>query len=190
MAGLNPFENHVVGISITGAQLSKWLEHSALAFNMLTPTKPNQFLANPDIPAFQFDTIFGQNYLIDPTQEPYARISAMNYAGAPVLENQQFILATNQFRASGGGGYAPTRKKRIVTTLDTSIEVSMIEVLQSGTPAPWGDSAPWSFAPPVPTQALIYTHPDAMEQIADIRHLRPTLQGSTPDGFIRISLTL
>ncbi len=190
MAGLNPFENQVVGISVTGAQLHEWLEHSASLFNTLLPTKPNQFLANPDIPAFQFDTIFGLNYLIDPTQKPYARISALTYAGAPVRDDQQFILATNQFRASGGGGYLPTPKDRIVATLDTSIEATMTEILQSGTPAPWGNTAPWAFAPPTPTQALIYTHPDAMEQIADIRHLKPTLQGSTPDGFIRISLTL
>ena len=142
MAGLNPFENHVVGLSITGAQLRRWLEHSALIFNTLTPAKPSQFLASPDIPALQFDTIFGLNYLIDPTQKPYARISALDYEGTPVLDDQQFILATNQFRASGGGGYLPTPNERIITTLDTPIERSMIEALQSGTSTPWSDSVP------------------------------------------------
>jgi 2',3'-cyclic-nucleotide 2'-phosphodiesterase/3'-nucleotidase len=190
LAGLNPFTNQAMGIRIGAAELRQWLEHAALLFNALDPRRPDQMLVNPDIPAFHFDTIFGLQYTIDPGAPPGARIADLTYQGAPLFEGQQFILATNHFRVSGGGGYRPTPTDRIVVTETASVEEGMLDTLRSSSQPPWGEAPPWRFSPSQPLQASILTHPDAMTCISDISHLRPVLKGTTPDGFIRLSVTL
>lgn len=190
IAGLDPFANQSVGIRITGSQLRDWLEHAALLFNRLDAAHPDQLLGNPDIPAFQFDTIFGLNYRIDPSAVPYARISDIRYCGTPVDAQQAFILATNQFRAAGGGGYAPTPAGRIVLRTTASPQENMIEILTSGCPAPWQDTPPWRFAPLDGVRAIIRTHPDAAKVLNDIAHLSPRIIGTTPQGFIRLQVKL
>lgn len=190
IAGLNPFANQTVGIHTTGALLHQWLEHSALLFNTLRATQSEQLLANPDIPAFQFDTIFGLNYRIDPSAPGLSRISDIRYDGHPVTAKQEFILASNQFRASGGGGYAPTPPDRIVLRNTAPLHFRMIETLRAGGPPPWPDRAPWRFADLGGMTANILTHPDALGCIQDIAHLAPQPQGTTPRGFIRLSITL
>jgi 2',3'-cyclic-nucleotide 2'-phosphodiesterase/3'-nucleotidase len=190
IAGLNPFANYAVGIAITGAGLRSWLEHAALLFNTLTHSAPEQMLTNPNVPAFQFDTIFGLHYKIDPTAQPCARILDLQYNGARLRDTDPFILATNQFRASGGGGYLPTPESRIVTRSNLPVERRMMDMISQPPQAQWSDSAPWSFAPDLAVKAIIDTHPDAMERLKDIRHLRPRLKGSTSEGFIRLSITL
>lgn len=190
LAGLNPFVNHAVGIAITGAGLRTWLEHSALLFNKLCQSAPEQMLVNPDIPAFQFDTIFGLNYCIDPCAPPLGRIHDLTYCGAPVPDDKEFILATNQFRVSGGSGYAKTPAAQIITSPASPVQMTMAEVLKASGPMPWDDTPPWRFAANRDVQAMILTHPDALECIQDISHLRPILKGTTPDGFIRLSVSL
>ena len=188
--GLNPFANQTVGIHITGALLHHWLEHSALLFNTLDAAKPDQLLANPDIPAFQFDTIFGLNYQIDPSAPRLSRISDIRYDGRPVTADQEFILASNQFRASGGGGYAPTPPERIILRNTAPLHARMIETLCPGSLLPWPDHAPWRFADLDGMAATILTHPDALGCVQDIAHLAPQPLGTTPCGFIRLSITL
>jgi len=188
--GLNPFANQTVGIHITGALLHQWLEHSASLFNTLDPAKPDQLLANPDIPAFQFDTIFGLNYQIDPSAPRLSRISDVRYDGHPVTANQEFILASNQFRASGGGGYAATPPERIISRNTAPLHDRMIETLCTASPPPWPDHAPWRFADLGGVAATILTHPNAMGCIQDIAHLAPQSLGKTPCGFIRLLITL
>ena len=82
-----------------------WLEHAALLFNALRPNAPSQMLVDNDVPAFQFDTIFGLHYQIDPSAPPLKRISQLEFNGSPLRLDQEFILASNMFRASGGGGF-------------------------------------------------------------------------------------
>jgi len=190
IAGLNPFTNRAMGILIDGAGLKRWLDHAALLFNTLDPTLPDQTLVNPDIPAYQFDTIFGLKYTIDPGAPQGARIGDLTYAGAPLIPDQKFILATNHFRVSGGGRYDATPQERIVVHETASVETGMLETLHAATPPPWGDAPPWRFAPSNPVLATILTHPDALGCISDISYLNPILKGSTPDGFIRLSVTL
>lgn len=70
IAGLNPFANQTVGIHITGTHLHNWLEHAALLFATLSNQENAQMLVDSNVPAFQFDTIFGLSYTIDPSAPP------------------------------------------------------------------------------------------------------------------------
>ena len=190
IAGLNPFANQTVGILITGDQLHNWLEHSALLFTTLSKQTNPQMLIDTNVPAFQFDTIFGLQYVIDPSAPPYQRISQLEHNGETITADQTFILATSQFRASGGGGYLETPHTDILCRIGTSLQDVMISILNRATVAPWPKTPPWRFASLDGIKAIILTHPNALECIGDIAHLHPTLDASTPDGFIRLSITL
>jgi 2',3'-cyclic-nucleotide 2'-phosphodiesterase/3'-nucleotidase len=190
IAGLNPFANQTVGIIITGKALRDWLEHAALLFNRLSPQSPEQMLINPDVPAFHFDTIYGLHYRIDPAAPPSERVIDLRYAGAPVDPDQRFILATNQFRSAGGGGYVPAASDHIIVRGDTPLHTGMIDVLRRAAPSPWRDQTPWQFAGDGSLRAIILTHPDAITRTAAIAHLKPKLRGTTAEGFIRLSVTL
>ena len=190
IAGLNPFSNQTLGVRITGTKLRAWLEHSALIFNQLNQSAPRQMLTNADIPAFQFDTIYGLTYQIDPTAEPYQRIIALRHDDRPVAPEQEFILATSHFRASGGGGYAASPAHNVVARYEPALNDSMQETIVSKRPCPWGPNPPWRFAPNLEVSASFFSHPDALECLDDIAHLHPKLAGETSDGFIKLAITL
>ena len=190
IAGLNPFANQTVGVHITGTSLYNWLEHAALLFTTLSNQENAQMLVDSNVPAFQFDTIFGLSYTIDPSAPPYQRISGLEHNGAAVKADQAFILATTQFRATGGGGYSATPLSQIACRISTPLQDTMIDVLNEQNRQPWRTHAPWRFAALNGVKATILTHPNALACISDIEHLLPKLEASTPEGFIRLSITL
>lgn len=190
IAGLNPFANQTLGVQMTGADLRNWLEHSATIFNTLDQSSARRSLVNDDVPAYQFDTIFGLNYVIDPSAPHFNRITDLHYAGVPLRPNDRFILATNQFRVAGGGGYAQVSPDRIVAHGAKPLDQSMIDTLNATEASPWGDTLPWRFAALGGQKALILTHPEALTYLNHISSLKPQLTGTTSDGFISLSITL
>ncbi|MEQ6201994.1 5'-nucleotidase C-terminal domain-containing protein [Sulfitobacter sp. HNIBRBA2951] len=190
IAGLNPFANQTVGIRTTGTEMRNWLEHSALIFSQLTAKNKRQTLTNPDVPAFQFDTIFGLTYLIDPTAPAGHRIRNFRHEGTPVEPDQEFILATSYFRARGGGGYSAAATDKIVIGFEQPLNDSMINLLTSNAPVLKEYTPPWRFAPHLGVEATFLSHPQAVACLEDIAHLHPTPLGETSDGFIQIGITL
>ncbi|UWR26794.1 5'-nucleotidase C-terminal domain-containing protein [Sulfitobacter sp. S223] len=190
IAGMNHFANQTVAIRITGAELKNWLEHSVLFFNALQPNQPMQMLINPEIPGFQFDTIFGLHIRIDPTAPKHTRITEMNFDDVPVEPQQEFILATNQFRVAGGGGYPLTNPDRIVAASDRALQDAIIGVLRSSAPHPYAGQPPWRFAPQNGVETSFLTHPDAQNYLEEIADLKPQVLGTTPQGFLSLSITL
>jgi len=190
IAALNPFANQTIGITISGQALRDWLEHAALLFNHLSPDSPEQMLIDPEVPAFHFDTIYGVHYRINPAAPAFSRITELRHAGAPVTPDQMFILATNQFRAAGGGGYASIPHERIAVRVQTPLQAVLIDTLRAAAPSPWPGQVPWRFAGHGALRATVLTHPEAMRDTAAIAHLHPERIGETDGGFIRLLVTL
>jgi 2',3'-cyclic-nucleotide 2'-phosphodiesterase / 3'-nucleotidase / 5'-nucleotidase len=106
-ADLYLFNNTLKAIKLDGAKVKAWLEQSASQFKTITPnTEGNQELLDYDFRPYNYDVIDGIKYEIDVTKPVGQRI--INFTmmdGTPVADDQEFIVATNNYRATGGGGF-------------------------------------------------------------------------------------
>ncbi|MDE3033067.1 MAG: bifunctional metallophosphatase/5'-nucleotidase [Acidobacteriota bacterium] len=98
---LEPYENRVAMIRITGAQLKLYLEHAARAYHF--SWQPDLF--NPKVPFFDIDTVAGVDYALDLGKPVGHRVVGLAYQGKPVRPEDSFTLALSTYRLRGGGGY-------------------------------------------------------------------------------------
>lgn len=160
VADLYIYPNTVRAVAVRGREVREWLEMSASVFNRIDPSiSTEQELLNPQYPSFNFDVIDGVDYRIDITQP--ARYSAdgglvdagsqrivdLRFDGEPIDPEQIFVVATNSYRASGGGDFPGLDGSNIIIEApDSNRDVLAAYIMNSGTIDPSADMN-WSFAP-------------------------------------------
>ena len=126
VAQLYPYENTLRSVRITGKQLRDYLEFSARYWRApASATSPLQ--ADPEIPGYSFDIVSGVDYVIDVSRPIGSRITRLDYRGSPVRETDSFTMALNNYRQTGGGGYAMLRGAPVVYEGTTEIRELLIE---------------------------------------------------------------
>ncbi|TDQ63539.1 bifunctional 2',3'-cyclic-nucleotide 2'-phosphodiesterase/3'-nucleotidase [Phaeovulum veldkampii] len=204
LADLSPFPNTIQALRLTGAELADWLERAAGLFARITPGQPDQPLILRDFPIYNFDMISDASFAIDLSQparfgpagelaEPGAhRIRDLRVLGRPLDPLAEVIIATNSYRAAGGGQFAGTGPDRIVADAGLGIEAALIAHFAATdcvtTPAQPG----WRFCPMPGTSVLFDTGPGARDHLHDVAglNLSPLALGLTAEGFLRYRLTL
>jgi len=107
-ADLYLYPNALAVVKVDGAGLKAWLEKAANRFNTIDPDQAApQELVNTGFAGYNFDTVTSPelSYEIDVTRPPGQRIRNLQLRGAPLEPGQEFLVATNNYRASGGGNF-------------------------------------------------------------------------------------
>ncbi|MEV4685280.1 bifunctional metallophosphatase/5'-nucleotidase [Streptomyces kurssanovii] len=107
-AGLYPFENTLEARLMTGAQLKEYLEFSARYYVQTpagAPVDTSKLTNANGTPDYNYDAVSGLTYEVDIAKPAGSRIVKLSFEGAPVDPAARFVLAVNNYRASGGGNF-------------------------------------------------------------------------------------
>lgn len=149
-ADLYLYPNTVYAVKVTGADIKAWLEKAANRFNRIDPALATAQELVGSFPGYNFDMFTSADiaYQIDVTQPSGSRIVDLKYLGAAIDPAAEFIVATNNYRASGGGGFPGLDgSKTIYAAPDANRDVliAYIKGLQHLTRAANGAARSWSF---------------------------------------------
>ncbi|HAV1388344.1 TPA: 2',3'-cyclic-nucleotide 2'-phosphodiesterase [Vibrio parahaemolyticus] len=163
-ADLYLYPNTLVAMKVKGKEVHEWLECSAGQFKRIdvNTTQPQSLIDWDNFRTYNFDVIDGVEYQIDITQPPKydasckvinpdsQRIVNLTFNGKPVDPKQDFIIATNNYRAysntfSGTGPDfiafdSPDENRSVVAAYISRVSEEKGEV------TPSADNN-WSFAP-------------------------------------------
>ncbi len=107
-ADLYLYPNTVYAVKVNGADIKNWLESAAKRFNQISTTKTAEQQLISSFPGYNFDmfTTADVQYEIDVTQPTGSRIKNLTYKGATMDPAQEFVIATNNYRATSGKSFS------------------------------------------------------------------------------------
>lgn len=193
------YPNTLQVVKLNGAEVIEWLEMSALNFNQINPkTKDIQQLLNPEFRSYNFDVIDGLTYEFDLTQparynldgEKIAdshRVINVMFEGKPIDLKQEFLVATNNYRAQGGGKFPNLDGSTVVIEApdeNRNVLASYIQDEKNINPAADDN---WKFADNLMNAYVVFTTGGkAVEYLDDNTSFEKVSDGE--DGFILMKL--
>jgi 2',3'-cyclic-nucleotide 2'-phosphodiesterase / 3'-nucleotidase len=208
VADLYIYPNTLKAMRLTGAQVREWIEMSAGQFNTIDPKgAPEQALVNNAFPSFNFDTLDGVTYEIDLTQPAKydtrgalntatavvnpSRVKNLRYNGQPIDNAAFFIVATNNYRAFGGGNFPALGADKVILDAPEENREALVEYLKDGNNATGGKINPtadnnWRILP-VPGITMTFSSSAAAQKfLPNHKNIRLLKDGA--DGFATFAL--
>ncbi|WP_026585008.1 bifunctional 2',3'-cyclic-nucleotide 2'-phosphodiesterase/3'-nucleotidase [Bacillus sp. J33] len=200
VADLYLYPNTVATVKVKGADVKEWLEMSAGQFNQINENEAGeQSLINNDFPTYNYDVIDGVTYEIDVTEpakydndgkliNPDAnRIKNLQYNGAAIDPDQEFIVVTNNYRASGN--FPGVRNNTAVEMYPDENRQAIIDFIREEQSIDPSADSNWSFAPVTEEVNVTFeSSPDAKNAIAENSGIH--FAGEANNGFGKYSLQL
>lgn len=198
VADLYLYDNTLAILKVTGADVKEWLEMSAGQFNQIdASSSTEQQLINTDFRSYNYDVIDGVTYEIDVTKpakydpngnlvnEGSSRIVNLQYNGQPIDLKQEFIVATNNYRANGT--FPGVRNASYVEVYPDENRQAIIDyIIANETIDPSADNN-WKFAAlPTTANVVFESSKKAVNSIPEgstIKYL-----GDGTDGFGKYSI--
>ncbi|OIV36286.1 bifunctional metallophosphatase/5'-nucleotidase [Mangrovactinospora gilvigrisea] len=131
--GLYPYDNTLYAKKLTGAQLKAYLEFAAKYYHQVpvgTAVDTSTLTNANSMPDFSYDMAYGVSYEIDIAAAEGSRISGLTYQGAAVADDQVFVVAVNNYRASGGSGYPFIYDAETVWSTTAEVRQMMIDYVK------------------------------------------------------------
>lgn len=200
VADLYLYPNTVSTIKIKGADVKEWLEMSAGQFNQINESvSGEQNIVNNDFPTYNYDVIDGVTYEIDVTEPAKYdkdgklinadanRIKNLEYNGEPIDLDQEFLVVTNNYRASGN--FPGVRNKSAVEMYPDENRQAIIDYIREvGTIDPSADGN-WKFSSVL--NDVNVTFDSAMEAVEAIEEgSNIEYVGPSTNGFGKYSINL
>jgi 2',3'-cyclic-nucleotide 2'-phosphodiesterase / 3'-nucleotidase len=211
VADLYIYPNTLKAVLLTGAQVRDWIEMSAGQFNTIDPKGlPEQNLLNPAFPSFNFDTIDGVTYELDVTQPPKfiasgalntasaavsaleaSRVKNLRFNGQPIDLNAKFVVATNNYRAYGGGNFPALGADKVILDAPEENREALVEYLRDGSQAAGGKVNPtadnnWRILA-VPGITMTFTSASTAQKfLGNHKNIKLLKEGA--DGFATFAL--
>jgi len=139
VAGLYIFDNTLLGIVFTGAQVKAYLEKSAEYFKQVVGSGPFTadeltnavtVVAPTGTPDYNYDVMGGLDaplsYDIDVAKAAGSRILNLKYDGLAIDPAARFVVAINNYRQSGGGGFPGVTTAPVVYNAQVEIRQLII----------------------------------------------------------------
>ncbi|MFI6961231.1 bifunctional metallophosphatase/5'-nucleotidase [Streptomyces sp. NPDC050149] len=133
-AGLYTFENTLEARLLTGAQVKDYLEFSARYYVQTAAGAPvdTAKLTNADnTPDYNYDVVSGVTYDVDIAKPNGSRIVNLSFEGKAIDPAAQFVLAVNNYRASGGGNFPHVAGSKQLWANSEEIRTTMIAWVQA-----------------------------------------------------------
>lgn len=191
------YPNTIQALQITGCELREWLERSASQFLQIAENHADQPLLDVTFPSYDYDMIQGISYEIDPTQparydrlgrliNPDARrISSLHHYGENVADEDVFIVATNSYRATGGGNFPGARIENVVYEAPDMVRDVLLQYIADS--GGIRDVTPfnWRLRSFPGTSAFFESAPRGAECIPELAHGHIEHLGPGQSGFDR-----
>lgn len=204
VADLYIYPNTLKAVRLTGAQVREWIEMSAGQFNTITPQGPaQQDVINNAFPSFNFDTLDGVSYELDLTQPAKydvrgtinpasaGRVKNLRYNGQSIDDKAEFIVATNNYRAYGGGNFPALGADKVVLDAPEENREALVQYLSEGSRATGGKVNPtaddnWRILP-VPGVTMTFVSGAGATKFLP-KHPNIRLLKENGDGFATFAL--
>lgn len=161
MTELSPFPNQICVVEVTGRALRDWLDRASAIFRTVPPGARDAPLLIPDAAGYNFDVIHGLTYNIDlsvparysPLQgrlvapDMPSRIRDLCHLGRRVSDTDRFAVATNTYRAAGGGAFDMATAALPLAAAPESLRDSLSAYVRAASPIAPNSGPVWNFSP-------------------------------------------